>query len=246
VARAETDKKKLMLAGLLLVLAAGAEISRASDVQDWQLDASLYPYQHRLDDDVDFTAAINGNLPGRFSYFSFMNFRGVTTSESVKLERSEQNLRMLVADGIPLDLNVQAVLAEGSGNDFYQAGVSWRINDTPGWEPFFDRIHVIWRATFHLKRWGTDNAGADAWSLEHFVRITTPQWTDRFYISGFYETTYDLDVPPGATKRPVVTEFQAGLRFWRDFYAVAEYRRNDFRAGNEHNTAVGIEYQVRW
>ena len=78
------------------------------------------------------------------------------------------------------------------------------------------------------------------------MRVTVPQWSDRFYLSGFHETVYNLDVAPGAAKRPVVTEFQAGLRTWRDLYIVAEYRRNDFRSGNEHNTAVGIEYQVRW
>ena len=237
---------KLVVPALLLLAASGAVQAQSAAPPNWRLDASLYPYQHRVDNDVDFTFMLNGNLPGRFSYFSFTNLKGIATTGSARFDRSEQNLRIRIVDGMPFDVNLQALFIDGDGNDFYQAGLGWRINDTPSWEGFFDRIHFIWRATFHLKRWGTSNAAADAWALEHFYRLTIPQWSDRFYLSGFHETTYNLDVPAGAAKRPVVTETQIGWRFWKDFHLVAEYRRNDFRVGDEHNLAVGLEFKARW
>lgn len=46
---------------------------------NWRIDVSLYPYQRTVESDVDSTLTINGNLPGRFSYFSFNNFKGVTS-----------------------------------------------------------------------------------------------------------------------------------------------------------------------
>jgi hypothetical protein len=57
-------------------------------------------------------------MPARFSYFSYANFRGATSGESFSFSRSEQNLRWSIADVLPLDVSLQAVLAGGSGNDF--------------------------------------------------------------------------------------------------------------------------------
>lgn len=236
----------IILASLLILLGSGAGHAQSGAPPDWRLAAALYPYQHRVDGDTDLTLTLSGNLPGRFSYFSFNNFKGLTTSDSARFDRSEQNLRMTIARDWPLDLNLQGVLADGSGNDFYQAGLSWRIDDTPAWRDFFDRINFVWRLTVHMKRWGVDSAAADAWGIEHSFRLTVPGWTDRLYLSGFYDKTYGLEVPAGVAQRPVVSEVQLGVRAWNDFFVVAEYRVNDLRIGDEHNLALGIEYQASW
>ena len=230
----------------MLLCASGSVFAQSSEAPSWRLAASLYPYQHRVDNDIDFTLTVSGNLPGRFSYFSFSNFRGLTTSDSSNLIRSEQNLRMSITDSLPLDLNLQGVLVKGDGNDFYQGGISWRINDTPGWQGLFDRLNFMWRVTVHMKRWGVDNAAADAWGIEHGFLLTVPEWTDRLYISGFYDKTYDEDFPEGAPRRPVVAEVQLGARLWKNLFLIAEYRRNDLRVGDEHNLAAGIEYNASW
>lgn len=236
----------IILHAVLVLLGPVAGHAQSDGAPDWRLAAALYPYQHRVDDDTDLTLTISGNLPGRFSYFSFNNFKGLTTGESAQFDRSEQNLRMTIANDWPLDLNLQGVLAKGSGNDFYQAGISWRINDTPAWRGLFDRINFVWRMTVHMKRWGVDSAAADAWGIEHSFRLTVPEWTDRLYLSGFHDTTYGLDVPAGAAQRPVVSEVQLGARLWNKFYVIAEYRRNDLRVGDEQNLSAGIEYQLSW
>lgn len=207
-------------------------------------DFSLYPYQRSVKDDVDFTTTINARLPGRFSYFGYMNFKGVVTGGSAVFDRSEQNLRYSLSDRLPLDLNAQGILARGDGNDFYQLGVSWRIHDTPGLNNFFDRINMVYRMTFQLKRYGVDDASA--WAMEHWFRITFPQWSDRLYVSGFVDQTFDQDLPEALPKSPIVGEVQMGVRLWDNFYAISEYRVNQRRVGDEYNFAVGLEYKVRW
>lgn len=231
---------------MLVLFGPVAGHAQSDGAPDWRLAAAFYPYQHRVDNDTDLTLTLSGNLPGRFSYFSFTNLNGLTSSDSVSLARSEQNLRMSLVDALPLDLNLQLVLQKGDGNDFYQGGISWRVSDTTGLRELFERLNLVWRMTVHAKRWNVDNATADAWSIEHGFRLTVPQWTDRVYLSGFYEKTYGEDRPAGTAQRPLVSEVQLGARLWKALYVVAEYRVNEFRIGDEHNLAVGIEYQASW
>lgn len=208
------------------------------------IDFSLYPYQHTLKDDVDFSVMMNASLPGRFSYFAYANMKGSTTGESAVFDRSEQNLRYSISDNLPLDLNFQAILIRGDGNDFYQLGLSWRIHDTPVWQQFFDRINLIYRLTFQLKRYSVDDRGA--WQMEHFFKMTFPDLSDRLYFSGFVDQTFNQDLPDTMPRNPVVAELQLGLRMFDRFYAITEYRVNQWRVGDEYNLAVGVEYKVRW
>jgi hypothetical protein len=208
------------------------------------IDFSLYPYQSKLDNDVDFATMINARLPGRFSYFGYVNMKGALTSESFVFDRSEQNLRYSVSDNLPLDLNFQGVLARGDGNDFYQLGIGWRVHNTPTWQEFFGRINLIYRMTVQLRRF--EAADSSSWALEHWFRMTFPQVSDRLYLSGFIDQAFDETLPAAMPDSPIVTEIQLGMRVFDQFYAVGEYRKNQRRVGNENNFAVGIEYKIRW
>ncbi|MGI9235918.1 MAG: hypothetical protein ACR2QZ_00890, partial [Woeseiaceae bacterium] len=148
------------------------------------------------------------------------------------------------SDRLPLDLSIQGVLIRGDGNDFYQAGLSWRIHNTPGWQSFFERINLIYRLTFQLRRYNVDDNGA--WQMEHFFRMTFPKISDRLYLSGFVDQTFDEDLPDALPSSPIVAEIQLGTRIFDRFYAIGEYRINQKRLGDEHNVAVGIEYKFRW
>lgn len=208
------------------------------------MDFSLYPYQRTVKDDVDFTVTANAALPGRFAYFGYVNMRGVVTGGSAVFDRSEQNLRYAMSDKLPLDLNLQGIFARGDGNDFYQLGVGWRVHDTPAWADFFDRINLIYRMTVHLRRFSVDDN--DAWQMEHFFRLTFPNMSERLYLSGFVDQTFDQDLPDTLPSSPIVAEVQLGVRLWDRFYAITEYRVNQRRVGDEHNLAIGIEYKFRW
>jgi hypothetical protein len=205
------------------------------------IDTNLYPYQSEIDSDADLTFITNARLPARFSYFSFVNFRGLLSDNSFDFSRSEQTLRWAVADELPIDLSLQGVFVGGPGNDFGQLGISWRAHNTPGLAAFFKRINLIYRLTFQLKRFGsTDDK---AWQTEQYFKMTFPGLSERLYLSGFIDQTYDLTVSEAMPKNPIVAEVQGGIRIWQQIYVVGEYRRNDFRVGRENNFAAGIEFK---
>jgi hypothetical protein len=232
--------------GLIVVLAAiGVASSNAADGPPrLTVDTSLYPYLDPVEDDTDLTVAINARFPARFSYFGYMNFDGVVSDGDSDFSRSEQNLRWALSDNLPLDLNLQAIIVDGSGNDVTQLGIGWRVHHTPGLRELLSRINLIYRITFQLKRFSSGND--NAWQMEHYFKLRFPGVSDRLYVSGFLDQTFNLDLPDEFPDAPIVTEIQGGVRIWRDFYAVVEYRKNDFRLGDESNLAAGIEYKYTW
>ena len=250
------EQQRLSLAGfdlsrmsriILLVCTTGATFSvsaQESGRPKATIDFSLYPYQHTVKDDVDFSVTMNSALPGRFSYFGYANMKGIATSGSASFVRSEQNFRYTMSDKLPLDLSLQGVLVGGDGDDFYQLGVSWRVHDTARWRDFFARINLIYRMNFYPKRYSVDDASA--WQMEHFFKMTFPKLSDRIYLSGFFDQTFNQNLPDTLPSSPIVTEIQLGMRMFDHFYAIIEYRVNQWRVGDERNLAVGIEYKARW
>ena len=208
------------------------------------IDFSLYPYQRTIKDDVDFSITMNATLPRRFSYFGYVNMTGVSTSGSASFARSEQNFRYAMSDKLPVDLNFQGVFVGGDGDDFYQLGFSWRVHDTEIWRDFFARINLIYRMNFHLKQYSVDDAGA--WQMEHFFKMTFPKPSERLYLSGFVDQIFNQNLPDTVPSSPIIAEVQLGMRMFDRFYAIAEYRINQLRVGDEDNLAIGIEYKVRW
>jgi len=207
-------------------------------------DISLYPYLDRVDDATDVTVTISAPLPGRFSYFSYQNFRGVFADGSATFDRSEQNIRWALSEDLPIDLNLQAVVVKGDGNDQWHLGVGWRLHDTGFLKRYFDRLNLVYRLTFQFKRFAAVND--DAWGLEHFFRLYFPGGSDRFYVSGFLDQTFNIDLPDEFPNHPIVTEIQFGARLFDRFYAIAEYRINQYRISENRNFAIGVEYKFRW
>lgn len=232
--------------GLIVVLAAiGVASANAADGPPrLTVNTNLYPYLDPVENDTDLTLVINARLPARFSYFSFLNFQGLMSEGDFEFGRSEQNLRWALSDKLPLDLNLQAIIVEGSGNDVTQFGIGWRVHNTPGLGDFLSRINLIYRITFQLKRFSSGDD--DAWQMEHYFKLRFPGLSDRLYLSGFIDQTFDLDMPDEFPDVLIVAEVQGGVRIWKNFYAVVEYRNNDFRLGNESNLAAGIEYKYTW
>jgi hypothetical protein len=231
----------LAIAWLMLGCTAQAQDSRPSKLF---IDTSLYPYLSSVDNDVDATVTARAILPGRFSYFGYANMKGVVTDGSAVFDRSEQNLRYSITEKLPLDLNLQGVFAKGDGNDFYQVGVGWRVNDTSRWSDFFDRNNLIYRLTVQLKQFNTGASGV--WAVEHWFLWRMNKISDRLYLNGFIDQTFGQGLPESMPSSPIVAELQLGARVWKDFYAVAEYRINQRRVGDEENLAIGIEYKARW
>ncbi len=233
----------LRLLYVLLTLAI-APVASADGPPRLRIDSSVFPYLDSVQNDTDFSVAINARLPARFSYFSYINVRGVVSSEDENFVRSEQNLRWALSDALPVDLAYQAILVEDGALNYSQLGLRLRLNDTPGLKEFFDRINLLYRVTFYLQRFSSNDASA--WQMEHSFKMSFPGISERLYLSGFVDQTFDSSLPESFPDSPRVAEVQAGVRFWKDFYVVVEYRRNEFRLGRERNLAAGIEYKYTW
>jgi hypothetical protein len=228
----------------LLVVLLFPALASAGDPPRFSVDTNLYPYLDPIATDVDLSLRVNARFPGGVSYFGFMDYQGVASDGDFDFVRSEQSLRWSIFESLPLDLNLQAIIVDGSGNDITQLGIGWRVHDTPAFAALFERINLIYRITFQLKRFSSRND--EGWQMEHFFKMRFPGVSDRLYLSGFLDQTFDLKRPAAFPESPIVTEIQAGARIWKDIYVVAEYRINQFRLGNEHNLAAGVEYQYAW
>lgn len=208
------------------------------------VDLNWYPYLSPVENDADISIVINAPLPRRFSYFSFMNFSSLSHSGTASFDRSEQNLRWSISENLPLDLNLQALLVGGDASDALQLGIGWRASDTTALKNFFGRLNLRYRLTLHFKRF--TSADDSVWQMEHFFRLTFPGISDRLYLSGFVDQTFDIDLPDTYRKNPIVAEVQLGFRIYDRLYAVTEFRNNDFRPSESQNLAVGVEYKFRW
>ena len=227
----------------MLLLLFVATIAWSQEPPKFSVETNAYPYLDPVKTDTDLTAIINWRrLPGRLSYFSYMNFRGAFSDTDFEFSRSEQNLRWAISDSLPVDLSLQGIIVDGDGNDVTQVGIGWRVHNTPGMSGFFSRAGLIYRVTWQFKRF----AGGDdsAWQIEHFFNWVVPGLDRRLYLSGFVDQTFDHNLSDAFPTRPIVAEVQGGIRLFNEVYAVVEYRVNDFRLGDQHNLAAGLEYKL--
>src|SRR5690349_16324940 len=136
----------LCVCSILALIAAG-EVCAADKVEG-SFNFNFYPYLSKATSDADFTLNAAATLPAGLSYASFVNFVGVFRDTGMEMQNSEQNLRWAFSPRIPFDLAVQAQLGPNNGDDTWQVGPRWRINDTPFLRSFFAALHASWNVTF--------------------------------------------------------------------------------------------------
>lgn len=217
--------------------------SQAQNAQAIGMEFSFYPYQSEVKEDYDFTLNTTIALPGKFSYFSFANFKNILSSGSPDLTNSEHNLRWQVAD-LPIDLAAQLVILDGPGNDNLQIGPRWRLSDTPLLRSIFRFLHLSHSATFFFQRY--DSVADEVKQISHAYSMSFPYISDRLYLSGFVDHNFHKRPPSGGRKRGVMTETQIGLRIHKQIYAIAEYRLNQYRRGEKSNISLGLELKTGW
>lgn len=238
----ETVVIALLLCGTSL-LSSAAQKNTTGGV----IDINVYPYLSDVETDSVATINVAANLPNRFSYFSLTNFSNQENSSELQDTvgfYTEQNVRWQVADESPLDLTLQLNFRSGVDNDRHRLGVRWRMNDTSALTEFFQTINLSWAVNFHLLQ--LDSEDAQVWQMEHSYRMTFPSLSKRLYLAGFIDHTFNQDLPAGHPQRPVVSETQLGYELMENFYAIAEYRINQYNRQDVNNVAVGLEYLIKW
>lgn len=73
-----------------------------------------------------------------------------------------------------------------------------------------------------------------------------PYLSDRLYLSGFIDQTFNEQLPDNIPDDPIVAEAQLGFRLIENLYTVAEYRLNQYRRSDVNNLALGLQYKIRW
>ena len=232
---------------LSLNIAADVTAQETKNSNDGFLDFNFYPYLNDVDNDSVVTINIAANLPRRLSYFSLTNFSNQDNRGELEDTTSfytEQNLRWEIGDNSSIDLTAQYNLRSGIDNDRLRFGFRWRLNDYPVFSNFFNYLSLQWSINFHLLQ--LDHEDAQVWQMEHVFMLRLPKVSERLYLGGFIDHTFNEDLPADFPGSPVVGEVQLGYRLANNFYAVVEYRINEYRRSDTNNLAAGIEYKIKW
>lgn len=212
--------------------------------QGGMLDFNVYPYLADVANDSAFTLNIANKFNQRTSYFSLLNLVQANDGSDTVQYYTEQNLRWKVGDDSPLDLTLQLNFRSGDNNDRHRLGVRWRLSDTQALTSFFKQINFTYAINFHLIQF--DHQPGNVWQMEHAFRLTFPYWTDKLYLGGFADHTFNEQLPETFPNNPIVAEIQLGYQIIENLYAVAEYRINQYRRSDVNNLALGIEYKILW
>ena len=210
------------------------------------LDFNAYPYLSDVEGDSVFTLNIASTLPNRFSYFSLLNLinnQDNALSDTVAYY-TEQNLRWKISDTSPLDLTLQLNFRSGDDNDRYRLGVRWRLSDTDSMQSLFRAINLTYAVNLHAIQF--DQQDGRIFQLEHSFRMSFPYLTEKLYLAGFIDHTFNEKLPTSFPDNPIVSEVQLGYELAENFFAVAEYRINQYRRSDVNNLAVGLQYKVLW
>lgn len=216
-------------------------VARADDRSDVLLTFNSYPYLSGSQEDADLTVNTTVSLPAGLSYFAFVNVGGAFHGASKRFLLSEQNLRWSFSPRIPLDAALQTVIVRGDGNDNWQFGPRWRLDDTPFLRAFFDAIHTTYNISFFMR---FDTVEGSVRQMSHVYQVRFPYLSDRLYLNGFFDHNLHSGSLRGR-REAIHIEAQLGMRLFGDLYGIAEYRTNDYKDPKE-NLAVGLELKSRW
>lgn len=241
--------EKRIIFTLLLVLFCHSNTVQSSgnNRQSGFIDFNLYPHLTDVSNDNTMTISAASTLPNRFSYFGFINFGNAkNTSELSEFDvfYTEQNIRWIIQEESPLDLTVQLNFRSGEDNDRHRLGLRWRLNDTAGLAKIFAALHLKYALNWHAIQF--DHEDPDVWQLEHTFALKFPYLSDRLYLSGFVDHTFNQNLPDNFPNSPLVAEVQLGYKVFEGFFLIAEYRVNDYRRSDTNNLALGFEYKISW
>lgn len=228
----------------ILALCACAAISPSLSAKGF-VDVNLYPYLSDVDGDWTMTTMAFQTLPNRFHYLGFVNM-GSKTGDKGELNKyySEQNIRYKLSDSSAFDLTAQFNFRTGDDNDRHRLGVRWRLNDSGPLSSFFSAIGTQYAINLHAIQF--DHEDADVWQLEHTFKTVFPCFNKKLYLSGFVDHTFNEDLAPGMPDSPIVGEVQLGYQLSKRWFAIAEYRVNQYRRSDVNNMTAGVEYKYTW
>ena len=109
---------------------------------------------------------------------------------------------------------------------------------------FFNSINLRWAINLHAINF--DHEPGNVWQLEHSFGMRFPAISERLYLAGFIDHTFNQDLPEGFPENPIVGEVQLGYELYDNFFVITEYRVNQYRRSDVNNLAFGLQYKFVW
>ncbi len=190
------------------------------------------------------------NLTRNVQYFSLTNYSGNQNSGSpldLSEYLTEQNLRWSAfGKKSTFGLSTQWVHRTGEDNDMLRVGVRWRAMDARFLKKAFAAVGLRYFVTFFPAQLDFVTSGGYRAQIEHVYRLHpfARHLQQRLYVAGFLDHNFWFRGPTGTCVSTVLTEHQVGFRFFGNFYAVAELRRNEFMVSQKNGLGIGLEYVV--
>jgi hypothetical protein len=248
-------RKKLWLKLIKSIAACGATIAAFNAPALAQnnrtipgfVDINVYPILTDTYSDNFLTVNLAATFNDRLSYFSLNNIgtrKGVGGASDETTFYTEQSFRWKIDKNLPLDLTAQFNFRSGANNDRHRVGIRWRVSDTKALKNAFKALNLFYSVNLHGVQF--DHEDPYVWQLEHAFRMTFPSISDRLYLAGFADHTFNQNLSAGFPKRPVVGEAQLGYRLAGSLFAISEYRINEYRRSDVDNLAFGLQYKISW
>ena len=181
----------------------------------------------------------------RFQYFSLTNYESTNGSFDLENTYAEHNIRWKLSKIAPLDLTMQYVIRSGPDNDDFRLGMRARLNSIPAISSFFKKMNMSYSINPMFIQFRRNSKTKYMSIIEHVYRINIApkSLNNRLYIGGFIDQNFNY-LDGGGVAFKYVSEHQLGIRLINQFYAVLEYRINDFLPTENYGLGYGLEYKI--
>lgn len=197
---------------------------------------AYYDTRNEIDANINLFSTLGQHL----SYFSFINFSGHSNALDTDGYYSEQNLIYQPFLKVPIKIDLQGVFKSGSANDLVRIGLRWQLTKTKLWSDFFNKIGFNYFVTLFGSQMTFDKEHSWLPQLQHVYRFNFLK--GRIYLGGFIDQNLNLFTSDRMT---YVSEHQLGIRVFKSFYLVSEYRYNDFLT-RKSGLGIGAEYKINF
>ncbi len=228
----------------LFVILLYPQFSHSQEAEPSRASSGLIDINYYYDSRAYTTLTINtlANLSHRLQYFSLVDFGGSpkTAKElDVSSFYTEQNLRYQVYENSPWSLSSQWVAQSNQRNDLLRAGILTNFSELKFTQPFLNgTTNFISINLFPLQ---IDHMDGFNWQIEYFYRfqILPSFFRNHVYLSGFADQNISDRVDS-----TWIVENQIGIRFYDNFYVVAEHRFNGSLENDATGLGLGLEYTI--
>ncbi|MRH99680.1 hypothetical protein GH721_03950 [Kriegella sp. EG-1] len=190
------------------------------------------------------TYNILANL-NRFQYFSLTNYKSGKHSFDFETSYAEHNLRYQLSKKSPLDFTLQYVLRSGPDNDDYRFGFRARLHSIKKISSIFKKLNMRYSINPMFVQLRRNSKTKYMSIIEHVyhIKISPKTFNNRLYLSGFIDQNFSY-LKNGGLAFKYVSEHQLGIRLINQFYAIFEFRINDFLPDGNYGLGYGLEYKI--